>query len=645
MGCLVNKLTSILLYILLIFSFNASASIASNVHIDKTKQALFIQAEKLLKKTNSTRYKKLYEQLNGYPLQPYLDQQRLILNMHLSNENEIDQFLIKYRNTPLDWPLRKKWLKYLSKKNRPSLFVKFYKPSSDVSLTCQNLNFLLTEGMPQSVILPQVTKLWLVGKSQHKKCDPLFKVWKKAGYRTNAIIWKRIALAADGGKHTLIPYLTKLLPNNQHYLGELWHKVRRNPSYVAHLKKFRRKSAKEAQIFAYGLKRFIWRSPDKALSTYKKAKKLFKFSKYQQQQITEKFAQVLTNKNHKQANYWLSLLDSKNISESMVQWHLIGILKQQNWQEYITKFSQLPEVFKQKIKWKYWLARAFIITKNKEKGFALLKKLSKERHYYGFLAASYLKTPVSLKNKPLNITLLERSKVLESSAAKRAFEFFYLQRFQKARSEWNFWLKGLSDRDKLVAAKIANENKWFDRAIFTLSKVGYMDDVALRFPKAFNKKIKKHANVEKINPAWAFAITRRESSFMTDAHSPVGARGLMQLMPRTARSLGRGKVSGRYLLNADNNIELGTRYLRKLLDKNKGNEVLATASYNAGPYRIKRWLKNTETLPADIWIETIPYKETRNYVKSVLAYQEIYQNKPNRTSKIFNKIINMTIGG
>ncbi len=639
----VKKTISIILF--LIVSFNASASIVSNVHIDKTKQALFIQAEKLLNKTNSSRYKKLYNQLNGYPLQPYLDQQRLILNMRLLDENEIETFLIKYRNTPLDWPLRKAWLKYLTKKNKAKSFLKFYKSSSEISLTCQNLVYRLAEGMPESVILPQVTKLWLVGKSQHKKCNPLFKRWNKAGYRTNTIILQRIALAADGGKHTLIPYLTKLLPINLQYLGKLWHKVRRNPRYVTHLRKFPNKSEKEREIFVYGLKRFIWRSPDKALSTYKKAKKVFKFSYLQKKQITEKFAQVLTNKNHEQASYWLSLLDAKDISENMVQWRLIGILKEQNWQGYIDEFVELSQVFKQEIKWKYWFARALVATNEKEKGVNLLKELSKERHYYGFLAASYLKKPVSLKNKPLNITLLEKSNVLDNLAAKRAFEFFYLQRFQKARSEWNFWLKNLSNREKLVAAKIANENKWFDRAIFTLSKVGYMDDVALRFPRAFNKKILKHAKIEKINPAWALAITRRESSFMTDAHSSVGARGLMQLMPKTARSLVKVKVSGRYLLNADNNIELGTRYLRKLLDKNKGNPVLATASYNAGPYRIKRWLKGAKVLPADIWIETIPYKETRNYVKSVLAYQEIYQHQANKTSQIFNQIIDMSIGG
>ena len=184
---------------------------------------------------------------------------------------------------------------------------------------------------------------------------------------------------------------------------------------------------------------------------------------------------------------------------------------------------------------------------------------------------------------------------------------------------------------------------WYDRAIFTLAKVGYLNDVNLRFPLGFANDIKQYAGDQKINPAWAFAITRRESSFMPDANSPAGAKGLMQIMPGTAKQLARKTISNRYLFEAKNNIKLGTKYLRNLLDRHDGNQVLATAAYNAGPYRVKSWLKNAESLPADVWIETIPYKETREYVKSVLAYQQIYQHKVGQDASLFDQIIAMNI--
>ncbi len=171
-----------------------------------------------------------------------------------------------------------------------------------------------------------------------------------------------------------------------------------------------------------------------------------------------------------------------------------------------------------------------------------------------------------------------------------------------------------------------------------------MDDVTLRFPLAYNDEIKYHAAKYNINPAWAFAITRRESSFMSDAHSAVGAKGLMQIMPATAKQLTRRKTMTRnYLLNSKNNINLGTRYLKDLLDRYDGNQVLATASYNAGPYRVKSWIKSKKSVPADIWIETIPYKETREYVKSVLAYQQIYQYKAGEEPTLFSQLQKMNI--
>ena len=130
---------------------------------------------------------------------------------------------------------------------------------------------------------------------------------------------------------------------------------------------------------------------------------------------------------------------------------------------------------------------------------------------------------------------------------------------------------------------------------------------------------------------------------MSDANSSAGAKGLMQIMPGTAKQLARKKVSNKYLFNAENNIKLGTKYLRKLLDRHDGNQVLATAAYNAGPYRIKTWLKDAQPLPADVWIETIPFKETREYVKSVLAYQQIYQDKVGQTGSLFDQILAMNI--
>ncbi|WP_114326317.1 transglycosylase SLT domain-containing protein [Candidatus Colwellia aromaticivorans] len=639
---LVQKM--LLVILACVYSLGALASEPLNLIADKIQQQRFIKAEKLVYKSKSTQYKSLYNHLHYYPLQPYLDQKRLLNSIRLSNTVEINEFLVKYKGTPLDWPLRKTWLKYLAKKKQGLLFLQVYKPTSNAELSCQYLKFRLASGLPESVVLPEVTKLWKVGKSQSKECDPLFERWQKAGYQTNAVVWQRIALAADGGKHTLIPYLTKLLPPEQQYLAELWHKVRRDPSLVGKLKYFPNNSIRETEILAYGLMRLIWRHPNNAIRSYKKAQQKFVFTHAQQRRINEKFALALSAKNHQQAQVWLDKLEFSSLNKNMLQWRLSQALKEQDWQRLIVDLKLLPSQYKDDLKWKYWYARALIATDAVERGQYLLQQLANERHYYGFLAASYLRAPASMQHKPLAFSYAEKRRVINYPAAKRAFEFYHLGRYYKARSEWNYLISQLTNREKLIAAKVANENQWFDRTIFTLAKVGYLDDVTLRFPKAFDEEINRHANNEKIAPAWAFAIARRESSFMTDAHSSAGAEGLMQLMPNTAKSLKKGKINRNYLLNADNNIQLGTRYLKKLLDRNSGNQVLATAAYNAGPHRVKSWLKNLKAIPADIWIETIPFKETRDYVKSVLAYQEIYQHEPGQVSQLFVQVTNMNIG-
>ena len=202
----------------------------------------------------------------------------------------------------------------------------------------------------------------------------------------------------------------------------------------------------------------------------------------------------------------------------------------------------------------------------------------------------------------------------------------------------------LNQEQKVTAAVFANELGWHDQAIFGFSKAGYLDDIARRFPMPFDVHLEFNAKKNNIDLAWAFAIVRRESSFMPDAASGVGALGLMQVLPGTARYLEKKKVSRTTLFNPGENVALGTRYMRYLLDKMHDNPILATASYNAGWRRVKKWLPETEPMPIDLWIETIPYKETRNYVKAVLAYKQIYSQHLGGVDNSFKELANMKLG-
>ena len=208
-----------------------------------------------------------------------------------------------------------------------------------------------------------------------------------------------------------------------------------------------------------------------------------------------------------------------------------------------------------------------------------------------------------------------------------------------ARRQWNWTTRNMNNRELAVAAVIARQWGWYDRAILTVARSDHLDDLELRFPLLYRDTIEANAAQYGVDPSWVYGVVRQESAFVVDARSQAGALGLMQLMPSTGRLTGR-KLNirirnNRALLDIENNLRLGMGYLKEVLGRNNGNQVLATASYNAGPNRVSSWMPE-QPMDADIWVETIPYNETRDYVKNVMSYTTVYnyrlENHPVRLS-------------
>uniref|UniRef100_UPI003D0B6CB1 transglycosylase SLT domain-containing protein n=1 Tax=Pseudoalteromonas sp. TaxID=53249 RepID=UPI003D0B6CB1 len=210
----------------------------------------------------------------------------------------------------------------------------------------------------------------------------------------------------------------------------------------------------------------------------------------------------------------------------------------------------------------------------------------------------------------------------------RAKEFYLLKDKLNARREWYYTTQTIPEEDLTKAAQLAHMWGWHDRAIYTLGQANYLDDMEIRFPLAHKAQVVSFSKKQNIDPSWSYAVIRQESAFASDAQSPKGAMGLMQIMPTTGRNIARTLQtklkSSHQLLEVDTNIQFGISYLRKVLNRFDQNTVLATAAYNAGSQRVKSWLPEEESISPDIWIENIPFKETRNYLKQVLAYTAIY---------------------
>ncbi|BDX04678.1 transglycosylase SLT domain-containing protein [Planctobacterium marinum] len=604
----------------------------------------FERAEQIAHRPNSSEYRLLKSRLKDYPLWPYVTYKTLLRYPYISNESAIADFLRDYAGTPMERPLRKKWLVHLARQKRGDLYLKHYRDVGDTSLLCQRIAFDV-ENNGVTDYLDEIQALWLHGKSQPNECDPLFKLWQEAGRRTSDIVLQRIELAADGGNTTLIPYLKRLLPESQKYLADLWLSVRRSPSMITRQSKFTGvRLAIETRILTYGLRRLIWRDEDKALNAWQEYSRKFSFSAEQKRSITQRFAIALASKNHPQAETWLERA-SGFMDEDVLRWHLTQVLREQNWPHALEILRDLPDQTEDELTYQYWEARALELLGNGEVAGDLFNQIAQNRHYYGFMASGKLGRKVNLQDRPFTQNQLHLKQLMAMPAMQRIVEFVKLGRKTSARREWNMFFPELSVEHKQLAAALASQWDWHDQAIHAFSSSGYLDDVAKRFPLAYKNDLINSAQRHDIDPAWAFAIARRESSFKPDARSGAGAYGLMQVLPSTVQYMEKRKIRARQLFDAQFNVEMGTQYMHYLMKRMDENTVLATASYNAGWHRVKTWIPEDNGLAADIWIETIPYRETRNYVKAVLAYKQIYHLLLGNDKNYFEDFAKMTIGG
>lgn len=585
-----------------------------------------------------------FDALTQYPLYPYL--QRIVLerNLSLQNRDAIAAFLAEHAGEPVTYGLRRDWLDYLSEHNHKDAFLRHYKPGLGAELTCQYLKYQINDAAEPASYLRQVDNLWLSGRSQPNACDPLFRQWQKQGLMTPDKILKRIEKAARGGTARLIPYLGRKLPDDRQYLAERWQEVRRNPGVVNRARRFPLTYPDiEAAILAWGIERLAWRDADAAIDAYYRWQPENIFDKPQLLMLHRAIALSLAIDDAPEASEWLKRADVDGADEDVKRWHLAYLLRQRQWKSVLTVIGKADMARRNDEAFIYWTARAFGELGMPDQADILFERLAGQRHYYGFMASARLARVPSLDHAPVPVDAAALGQLRHHPAARRAYEFFKMERFLEARREWRYLMRQVDSEDVKYLAVLASEWGWHDQAIVSFAQSGYWNDVERRFPLAYNPQFAQASQQFAVPQALAMAIARRESSFMHDAVSPAGATGLMQLMPTTAQYLANTSVSRKTLFQPNQNLQFGVQYLRYLMDKMHNNPVLVTASYNAGWRRVLDWLPQEEAIPTDIWIETIPYHETRDYVKAVLAYRYIYENQLGESTDLFESLAEAVI--
>ncbi len=382
-------------------------------------------------------------------------------------------------------------------------------------------------------------------------------------------------------------------------------------------------------MIVYAMRRLIATNIDTAIATWEANRVHYKLSAAQQNKIERSIAmQLAFNKSEKAYARFQQL---KPIDASLRTWAVRAALIENNWMHVQDALNNLSMEEKKQERWQYWQARAALQTNQLEKGLEIFAELAKERSYYGFLAADYLQQDYRLADKPIQIDEQKTANLLATKTFAMIIEFRALQMEDEAQLNWWDALRRLKDDELLIAAKIAQQWKWHKLAILTVAQVKYWDDVALRFPIDYADNIQENAVLQSVDKTIIYALVRRESMFDAKAQSPVGALGLMQIMPATGRQIAKEIQhpwqTTELLFQAPVNIKFGSYYYKQMLDKFSGHFALAAAAYNAGPHRVNKWLEIKRDYAADVWIETIPFKETRGYVAAVLSYALIYQSR------------------
>ena len=572
------------------------------------------------------------DSIADYPLYPYLLYQKLRHRLSQSPSHEVHAFLEKYADSPLAARLRNAWLHHLAKEQRWTQFLRDDQPTKDVALRCWRRQALLHTGQ-QEQALQGIDKIWMSGTSLPKACDPLFKIWKTQGGFTPERLWQRFGLAIAKGEHRLARYLQKHMSGRDRIAAELWFKIDKNPKLIKDLDtlRFGKSNPRLGEILLYELRRWSRRDSVSAAHALAGVKQRYPLPQQPLQELERQLAVYLASRGHPDALQRLTALPPSLVDTQVREWRIRVALQQGDWQATLQWLDQLTPEEHAQLRWQYWRARALEASGQQQQAQHLYQQIASHRDYYGFLAAERSDLPYQFNDKPVAVSEAAVTTMQRLPGMQRARELFLLERYWEARLEWRYTLQQLSQQDLLAAARLAHDWGWHSQVIATLGRAGYWDDLALRFPLPYRNHVLTSARSKGIDPAWVYAIMRQESGFQRDAKSPAGALGLMQIMPTTgqriARDLQRPLTSRYALLQADTSIRFGTHYLRKNLDHFQGSPLLATAAYNAGPYRVAEWLPAQGKIEADRWIETIPYFETRKYVQRIIEYTIIYAHR------------------
>ncbi|MBC3884035.1 lytic transglycosylase domain-containing protein [Undibacterium griseum] len=567
--------------------------------------------------------------LANYDIPSYVDYYRIRSHLYRASNTEIRDFISRYDGSAIADRMRNDWLLLLAKRGEWDLFDQQYPlfvVADDNQLRCYAL---LSKASRQQNVASDAKNLLNTPRDYGEGCYALVSYLYANKQLNQDDLWAQMRMAAENNSLPLALRLGKLLDLNEKRLTEAFDK----PARLLKKGPDNARTARELYVLALG--RMARTDTEDA------AEKLSRFgARLNDSERANAWALIALQSALKlepdALGYW-TRTGNATLSSEALQWRIRTALREGDWKLVKNAITQLPPRLRNEPAWLYWYGRALKADGKTEEARQIFSSITDQIHFYGQLAleenGQKIGVPVSVRP----VTAEELSAIEKNQNLQRALRFYAMNLRLEGTREWNWELRKMNERQHIVAAELARKNNLLDRMVNTSDRTREEMDFSQRFPTPFNDSMYKTTQALGLDMAWVYGLIRQESRFIMTARSHVGASGLMQIMPATARyvakKMGLGNFVPEQVNDVETNIALGTNYLNMVLTDLGGSQALASAAYNAGPGRPRAWrAKLTHPVEGAIFTETIPFNETRNYVKNVLSnatyYAALFEKKP-----------------
>jgi len=587
----------------------------------------FLAARDAFRVGNAAKLSVFAQRLKHGPLEVYTAYYQLRLELATSDASVIRAYLARPEDTPLIDKMRADWLKVLGKQQQWDGFDSEYPRllTDDIELACYALQSRLHK--QDMAVFKEVRDLWFNPKALPDSCEVLFVAAIGSGAISQQDIWQRLRLALEGGNVSLAGSLAARLEGNLALSSTALDRAQGDPARYLDQQSLDHASKGQLTVAMFAMQRLAKLSPDLAWQRWRTLSSHFPMS--EQQYFFGWLAFEAARKHDARAVQWFKAAGDAPLNPPQSAWRVRAALRVRDWPEVLSAINAMSEVQRSESAWQYWKGRALQAQGKRIEAAKIFAPLSAGYDFYGQLAGDELSdTAVLSAVRPeYQYTRQELAAMENLPGIRRAMVLYRMDLRTDAFREWNWAIRNFNDRELLTAAEIARRNEIYDRAINTAERTVHLHDFSLRYLSPYRAALRPHIRENGLEEAWVYGLMRQESRFITAAKSGVGASGLMQVMPATARwiakKLGWNSYSEAMLHQLDTNLKLGTFYMKSVLTSLDDSPVLASAGYNAGPSRAKRW-RSENPLEGAIYIETIQFDETRDYVKKVMSNTVYY---------------------